>query len=51
MNHNFLKLNQYKTEIIAFGLEFNMRKFPTTTLRKGDYDIQSQTKVWNLGAI
>ena len=46
MNTNFLKLNQDKTEIMVFGSDFNMRKFPNTTL-----PYQSQTEVWNLGAM
>ena len=50
MDRNFLKLNQDKTEIILFGSDFNIRRYPTTTIRIGSQDIQSQKEVRNLGA-
>jgi len=51
MSTNFLKLNADKTEVIVFGSDYNMRKYPQNSLKMDNDEFQTQSYVRNLGAL
>ena len=51
MNHNMLKLNSDKTELIVFGPKNHLKQIEDISIKVGSSEVKSLMSVRNLGAI